>query len=107
MSKTKPGEFRKPNLPTSKTGTFNGQPGNSGFVPHDQAALDKMQSLGQDHVNYVNGYPDFSPFTAIHDDTLGDFNGQVEIGHMTENRQNGRYDYGRRSNSHAADVQIF
>ena len=106
MSKTKSGEFRKTNLPTSQTGTFNGQPGNSGFVPNDQAALDKMQSFGQDHVNYVNGYPDFTPFTAIHDDKLGDFNGQVEIGHMTKDRQNGHYEYGRRSDSHAANEDI-
>ena len=84
----------KKHLPED-TGLFLGSRGNSGFIPNDRLALDQMQKFGQNHVNYNNGYPDFSPFTKI-DTPWGPLNCQVEIGHMTDQRQNPSWEYGRR-----------
>lgn len=95
------GEFRAPNLPTQKTGTFLGERGNSDFIPNSEKAQAKLKEYGTDHVTYKNGYPDFSPFTHTRDDILGDVYGEVGIGHMTEDRANPAYEFGHRSNGHA------
>ena len=106
MAKKNSRDFSKPHLPTQKTGHFTGERGNSDFVPNDQEALEAMRSFGADSVKYVNGYPDFSPFTRIQDDSLGTVDGRVEIGHMTTHRQNPQYAYGRRTDGHAADEDL-
>lgn len=94
-------------LPSEKTGDFSGERGNSEFRPLDEEALSKMNEYGKDFVDYKDNYPDFSPFTE-HDSKWGKINGQVEIGHMTDNRQNGAWEYGRRPDgtSHNPDYDI-
>ena len=82
-------------LPTDKTGTFEGDRGESAFHPNDDAALNKMNEVGRDSVDYQNGNPDFSPFTQ-YDTPYGKMDGQVEIPHMTDNRENPSWEYGRR-----------
>ena len=99
-------DFSKPHLPTKKTGYFTGERGDSAFIPNNQEVREMMQSFGVDSVNYVKGYPDFSPFTLIQDERLGRINGRVEIGHMTTNRKNPQYAYGRRTDSHAANEDL-
>jgi len=99
-------DFSKPNLPTENVGHFTGERGNSAFVPSNQKAREAMRSFGADSVQYVNGYPDFSPFTVIHDDKLGTVDGRVQIGHMTTARANPRYAYGRRTDGHAIDEDL-
>lgn len=88
-------EQKSPHLPTEKTGTFLGEPGNSEFIPKDQKALDKMEEYGRNTVEYKNNYPDFSPFVQ-HDSPWGPLNGEVEIPHMTDSRENPQWDLGRR-----------
>ena len=100
MSRKNPNDFSKPHTPTERTGFFRGERGNSDFVPKDARAAEKLNAFGTDHVTYKKGYPDFSPFTKFHDDVLGDIDGQVQIPHMTEHRQNPHYEYGRRTDGH-------
>ena len=88
-------ERKDPHLPTDNTGSFEGERGNSEFYPDDQAALDKMGEYGRDSVEYKDGHPDFSPFTK-HDTPYGEMDGQVEIPHMTADRENPTYEFGRR-----------
>ena len=85
----------KKHLPTEKTGRVEGERGDSAFYPNDEDALEKMKEYGQDHVDYRNGDPDFSPFTK-HDTPFGEMDGQVEIAHMTDNRENPSWEFGRR-----------
>ena len=54
-----------------------------------------MRQYGQDYVNYRNNEVDFSPFTK-HESPWGKLDCQVEIGHMTDQRQNPTWEYGRR-----------
>ena len=89
-------------LPSEKTGTFDGERGNSAFHPSNEAALAKMQEYGRDTVDYKDGNPDFSPFTQ-HDTPYGKMDGQVEIPHMTTNRENPTWEYGRRPNGTGHD----
>lgn len=88
-------EHTKLHLPSEKTGEFSGESGNSDFRPNSDSARSKMSQYGRDAVEYKDGYPDFAPFTA-HDSEWGKINGQVEIGHMTDQRENPAWDYGRR-----------
>lgn len=93
-------EFEDPehselHLPTEKTGEFSGERGNSEFSPHSEAARSRMHQYGRDTVSYKDGYPDFSPFT-MHDSEWGEINGQVDIAHMTDQRENPGYELGRR-----------
>ena len=99
-------DFSKPNLPTEDSGHFTGERGNSAFIPNNQKAREALQSFGADSVKYVNGYPDFSPFTVIHDEKLGTVDGRVQIGHMTADRSNPKYVYGRRTDGHAPDENL-
>ncbi len=85
---------QSPHLP-KKSGTFSGEIGNSAFVPNDSAALAKMQEFGANSVPYVNYDADFSAFTK-HDSPWGIVDGKVEIGHMTGQRANGTWEFGRR-----------
>ena len=82
-------------LPTENTGEFLGEKGNSEFKPISEEALSRMTQYGRDTVEYNDGYPDFSPFTS-HDSEWGKINGQVEIGHMTDNRENPTWEFGKR-----------
>ena len=82
-------------LPTENTGEFLGEKGNSDFKPISEDALSRMTQYGRDTVEYNDGYPDFSPFTS-HDSEWGKIDGQVEIGHMTDNRENPSWEYGKR-----------
>lgn len=97
-------------LPTENTGTFEGERGNSAFTPNSPEAVDKMSEYGQETVEYKDGDPDFSPFTT-HDSQWGEINGQVEIGHMTDQRENGKWEFGRRpqgtSHDHNYDLGNF
>lgn len=90
-------KWKHPHLPTEKTGTFKGEPGNSEFIPKNQKALNKMEEYGRSSVEYKYNYPDFSPFIQ-HDSPWGLLKGEVEIPHMTVNRNNLAWDYGRRPN---------
>ena len=83
-----------PHLP-SESGTFSGERGNSAFYPKDQTVVDHMRQYGQDYVTYRNNEVDFSPFTK-HESPWGKLDCQVEIGHMTDQRQNPTWEYGRR-----------
>lgn len=83
-----------------KTGDFSGERGNSNFYPADKEAVSKLEEFGQSSVTYRNNHPDFSPFTSYSDEKLGDIKGEVKIGHMTTNRENPTFDYGRRTDSH-------
>ena len=84
-------------LPSSNTGTFDGERGNSTFYPNNEAAQSRIEEYGQSGVEYHNGNPDFSPFAQHNHPEWGSFSGQVEIGHMTPNRTNPSLEYGRRA----------
>lgn len=90
-------EHTELHIPTEKTGEFSDEVGNSEFKPYSQDALDKMKEFGRETVEYKDGYPDFEPFTG-HSSDWGMIDGQVEIGHMTDNRQNSSWEFGRRPN---------
>lgn len=83
-----------PHLP-SGSGVFSGERGNSAFYPNDPAVVEHMRTYGQDYVEYNNGEVDFSPFTR-QDSPWGSLDCQVEIGHMTDQRENPTWEYGRR-----------
>lgn len=82
-------------LPTEKTGSFLGKKGNSEFRPNGKAALKKMGEYGKNTVEYKDGYPDFSPFSE-HNTKFGKLKCEVEIPHMTDQRENPSWEYGRR-----------
>ena len=82
-------------LPTEKTGSFLGEKGNSEFMPNSKIALEKMGEYGKNTVEYKDGYPDFSPFTE-HNTEYGKLKCEVEISHMTDQRENPSWEYGRR-----------
>lgn len=77
----------KKRLPTDKTGYFKGEKGNSQFFPNSQSAQAELKKYGVDSVNYVNGYPDFSPFCR-QKTPWGVFDFSAEIGHMNASRHN-------------------
>ena len=83
-----------PHLP-SDSGVFSGERGNSAFRPNDPAVVEHMRAYGQDYVEYNSGEVDFSPFTK-QDSPWGSLDCQVEIGHMTDQRENPAWEYGRR-----------
>lgn len=82
-------------LPAEKTGHFTGERGNSSFYPNSEDARDKMADYGKDSVEYKNGSPDFEPFST-HDSPWGKVDTGVEIPHMTDQRGNPIWEYGRR-----------
>ena len=77
------------------SGKFTGEIGNSEFVPNDSKALAKMKEYGVDSVPYRNNDADFSAFTK-HESPWGTLDGKVEIGHMTDQRTNGKWEFGKR-----------
>lgn len=92
----------KLHLPTERTGKFEGEPGNSLFIPSDPNAAERINQYGQPGVEYRNGHPDFKPF-CTHDSPWGKIDTEVEIPHMTDQRQNPSYEYGRRPYGSAHD----
>ena len=94
-------EHRKPLIPTD-SGRFEGEVGDSEFYPDDADAQAKIREFGEESVMYRDGYPDFSPFTG-HETKWGKVDCQVEIGHMTEHRQNPSFEYGRRPDGASHD----
>lgn len=92
-------DFSEPRLPTENTGLFGGERGDSLFTPNSAEALELLEEYEQEGVDYKNGYPDFSPFT-LHDTPWGAYPCQVEIGHMTGNRNNPAWEYGRRDSAY-------
>lgn len=97
-------------LPAKEKGSFQGAEGNSMFVPSDRGMQKLLEKYGQTGVLYQNMDPDFRPF-CTHDTPWGKMECQVRIGHMTGERENSRWDYGRRSGldsySAAADAGNF
>lgn len=91
-------------LPTSESGEFNGERGNSFFYPQDSDVLSDMARFGQDHVEYINNSPDFSPF-AVHDTPWGEADSTVEIGHMTDQRKNPGMEGFRRPRGSSHDIR--
>lgn len=94
---------RRPNLPGPMTGRFEGERGNSLFVPKSAKAREALAAYGVRGVIYRDGYPDFTPF-AMHDTPWGRLDTQVEIGHMTVHRDNAAWEFGRRSSNQAYDL---
>lgn len=92
-------------LPTEKTGSFDDERGNSTFHPNDPKAQEVLRNYGQDGVDYHNGDPDFTPFST-HDSPWGDVDSNVKIGHMTDQRENPSYEYGRRKDAHDPDADL-
>ena len=99
---TPPKESAK-HLPLKRTGSFSGERGNSEFTPNSQEARQKMAEYGRTTVEYKNGDPDFSPF-AVQKTEKGELDTTVEIGHMTGNRENGPWEFGRRPNGTSHDI---
>lgn len=98
-------EWKSPNLPTSHTGIFTGNPGDSSFIPNSTTAIKRMQEFGCDSVEYRHGYPVFEPFTE-HDSPYGRIKCQVEIGHMTDQRENPSWEFGERPNNSSYDLNF-
>ncbi len=93
-----------PHRPTFKSGEFEGERGNSAFYPKDHDVLEDMSRFGQDHVDYVDNNPDFSPF-AVHDTPWGEADSTVEIGHMTDQRKNPGIEGFRRPHGSSHDIR--
>lgn len=94
-------KYVTPRLPTEKNGHFSGEKGESKFFPADDQAKLKMKEYGKEYVEYRGKHPDFTPFTSYNDPQMGSFKGEVDIGHMTTNRHNPSYEYGKRTDGHA------
>ena len=77
------------------SGEFSGERGNSEFRPSSEEAIQLMGEYGRDSVEYRDGYPVFLPFTT-HKSPWGDLECQVEIGHMTDQRENPSWEFGDR-----------
>ena len=94
-------------IPTDRTGRFGGERGNSSFYPNNDAALTRMQGFGEgiNSIEYRDGNPDFSPFSN-HNSPWGNIDSRVEIGHMTDQRTNPSYEYGRRNDSHDPNADL-
>ena len=81
----------KKRLPTDKTGSFLGETGNSRFIPNSSLAHTELKKYGINGVDYVNGYPDFSPFCR-QTTPWGIFDFSADIGHMNVSRHNFKAD---------------
>lgn len=66
-----------------------------------------IKKYGKESVEYINGCPDFSPFSK-HNSPWGNIDTEVKIPHMTENRNNGKWEYGKRpkGKGHNANYDI-
>lgn len=95
-------ELKDSHLPTEKSGEFEGERGNSAFHPNDEAALERMKEYGVDSIDYRNGDVDFDPVSK-HQYNGREVDSNVEIGHMTGDRGNPSWDFGRRPNGSSHD----
>ena len=84
-------------LPTVNSGDIVGErdSGNFEFIPKSPDVIDHMNLYGRSSVEYKDGYPDFSPFTT-HETPWGKVECNVEIPHMTDQRNNPSLEYGAR-----------
>jgi hypothetical protein len=87
-------EHAELHIPNS-SGEFSGERGNSEFRPSDEDARKIMAEFGCDTIEFHDGYPNFSPFTT-HQSPWGEIDCQVEIGHMTDHRENPSWEFGAR-----------
>lgn len=62
-----------------------------------------MAEYGSSSVEHKGGYPDFSPFVN-HQSPFGELSCEVEIGHMTPARENPSWEFGRRPEGAAYDL---
>lgn len=62
--------------PTDRVGTWDGERGESKFIPNDEKAQETIQKYGKDGVEYANAIPNFSPFAEA----------EVQIPNMTDDR---------------------
>lgn len=99
----KQGSSDSSRLPTSKSGLFEGDFGNSLFIPNEKSAVQALAAFGERGVAYIDGHPDFSPF-ATHETPWGKVNTKVEIGHMANQRNNPKWEYGRRRAGQTYDL---
>lgn len=83
-------------LPGKEKGSFQGTPGESMFIPKDSGMQQLLGKFNQTGVMYKNMEPNFRPF-CTHDTPWGKLECQVQIGHMTADRTNRGWEYGRRS----------
>jgi len=76
-------------LPTGEKGTIIGdrESGTFEYIPDDEKARAIMAEYDQDTVKYNNTRVEFSPF-ANHETPWGKTNCEVEVGHMTGERNN-------------------
>lgn len=90
-------EFGTQHMPTENNGTIVGdrESGSFSYIPSSQEAQDVIAQYGQDSVEYTNGEAQFSPFTG-HESPYGYLDCNVQIGHMTTDRQNPTWEYGDR-----------
>lgn len=74
-------------LPTETSGTIIGdrESGTFEFIPKDKGAQAIMEQYGEKTIKYQNTEADFSPY-AKQSTPWGDFDCEVEIGHMTGER---------------------
>lgn len=89
-------EMKEPTLtpkrkPTDKTGSFRGEKGNSLFISNSASVCAELKKYGAEGVEYVNGYPDFSPFCTQHT-PWGTFVFSASIDHMNASRHNFKVD---------------
>lgn len=101
-SKAEP-SFGEKHLPSEETGYFLGERGESLFIPSNPAARDYLERQKIRGVEYVDGYPNFLPFAVI-SSPWGEINTQVSIGHMTQYRNNPKWDFGRRNKTQSYDL---
>lgn len=85
-----------------KTGLFLGEKGNSLFLPNSEEVCALLKQYGQQGITYNKGVPDFAPFCHLKT-PWGDVDAQVEIAHMTPNRHNKKWTFGKRSTDESYD----
>lgn len=98
-------DFAPDRLPTEATGKFLDEPGDSLFVPNSPEALELLEEMGLDGVEYQGDHPDFNPFANL-DTPWGNYLCEVEIPNMTGNRNNPSWEYGRRDSAYDTDTEL-
>ena len=73
------------------------------YVPEKIEIKKELEKYGYSYVEYHNNQPDFKPFSK-HETKWGLLECEVQIGHMTQYRENPTYEYGRRSKSQKYDL---
>lgn len=73
------------------------------YVPEKEEIKRELEKYGCSYVEYHNNQPDFKPFSK-HETKWGLLDCEVEIGHMTQFRENPPYEYGRRTERQKYDL---